>query len=155
RVVVPDDRVPVLEAVNEPLDLGTVGDGVERTDLGTGEEVAPVLAECRGSGVVMDRGWRRDVLPASLSGLLLDRRAARGRLGDAEPVQRGALELVVLAQIAYVRDQRGGEQGDHDDATGAQDRHAATTLLALLLAAQLLDLRLALPVLRLGHAAGG
>ncbi len=135
---------------------GTVGDGVERADLGAGEEVAPVLAERRRARrVVLDRGGRRDVLPASLSGLLLDRRAARGRLGDAELVQRGVLELVVRALVLDVRDQRRGEQGDHDDTAGAEDRHAATALLALLLAAQLLDLRLALHVLRLGHELAG
>src|SRR4026209_947325 len=97
-------RVPGLEAGGEPLDLGTVGDGVERADLGAGEEVAPVLAECRGSGVVLDGGGRLDVLPAPVSGLLLERQAARGRRGDAELVQRGLLELVALTQVVDVRD---------------------------------------------------
>src|SRR5688572_8585735 len=149
-LVVPEDRVAVLQVVDEDAEVRPVTLGVELALHGVRGVV--VLAEGRGSVVVEDRLAVRDVLLVARR--LLGRLLAAHRRRRTDLVDRHVAELAQVPPVLDRAERRERDDQQRDHRAHAHDRETTTLLRALLLGTHLLDDRLAIGLDLLGHVRG-
>ena len=138
RLVVPNDRVAVLEVVHELFHLGSILDRVERTGAEHGGR--PVRPVGRRHGLVLLHRAIGDVGAQRLGVRAADRlrgAAARGRGGHTKGGERLVGRVVSLVEIGG--HDRDGNQRETDNHGEHHDQQALTPFLGQLLRAHGLD----------------